>query len=142
LERISNKETAVPALMADMIRVHEHEEQLAGDSKSHSFLECFKGKNWRRTRIILYCNSISQMIGATFLSNGPYFLVNAGMSSSQTGEIVEIGLAFAIASSVITWYFLGRVGRRKIILGGIALACVFFLTMGIASCFPGSKALW
>lgn len=126
-----------------MVRVHEHEKLLAGEADGSSFLGCFKGNNWRRTRIILYCNGLSQMTGATFLSNGPYFLVMAGMSSTNVGMIVEIGLAFAITSSIITWFVLGSVGRRKIILWGIALSCLFYLMMGIASSFPSnSTALW
>lgn len=83
------------------------------------------------------------MTGATFLSNGPYFLIMAGMSSSNVGMMVEIGLAFAIVSSILTWFFLGKAGRRTIILFGIALSALFFLLMGISSCFPSSpKALW
>ncbi|KAJ5553963.1 maltose permease Mal61 [Penicillium frequentans] len=143
LQRICNKEENTSAVLADIIRVFEHEEQLAGESKNSTFKECFTGTNWRRTRIILFCNGLSQMMGATFLSNGPYFLVMAGMSSSQVGMIVEIGLAFAITSSIITWFVLGVVGRRKIILTGICLSCLFYLIMGIASSFPSStKSLW
>ncbi|KAJ5359093.1 uncharacterized protein N7496_011506 [Penicillium cataractarum] len=143
LARISNKHTNVGAKLEDIVRVFEHEQQLSGEAKDSSFLECFRGSNWRRTRIILYCNGLSQMIGATFLSNAPYFLIMAGMSSNNTGMIVEIGLAFAICSSIMTWFALSRYGRRNIILFGVGLSCLLFLMMGITSCFPStSKTLW
>jgi hypothetical protein len=142
LERIFNETRAVP-LLNEMVNVHNHEKLIAGESSNSGFVDCFKGGNWRRTRIILYCNGLSQMTGATFLSNGPYFLIMAGMSSSNVGMMVEIGLAFAIVSSILTWFFLGKAGRRTIILFGIALSALFFLLMGISSCFPSSpKALW
>ncbi|KAL2851258.1 general substrate transporter [Aspergillus pseudodeflectus] len=143
LARICSKHTDIGAKLREIVRVFEHEQQVSGESKGSSILECFKGSNWRRTRIILYCNGLSQMIGATFLANAPYFLVMAGMSSNNVGMIVEIGLAFAICSSMLTWFAMGRYGRRNIILFGVGLSCVFFLIMGITSCFPSTpKALW
>ncbi|KAL2823846.1 general substrate transporter [Aspergillus cavernicola] len=143
LARICNKRADISAKLADVVRVFEHEQLMSGEAKSSSLMDCFRGTNWRRTRIILYCNALSQMIGATFLANAPYFLVMAGMSANNTGMIVEIGLAFAISSSILTWFALGRYGRRNIILFGVALSCIFFLIMGITSCFPSNpKALW
>ncbi|GKZ42253.1 hypothetical protein AbraIFM66951_000961 [Aspergillus brasiliensis] len=143
LSRLGNSATETPLILADIIRTHEEEQQRNEAAKEASFLECFKGVNWRRTRIILYCNALSQVIGSSFMTNGPYFLVQAGMSSAKTGMMTEIGIAFGIASSLITGYVMTVCGRRALVMFGIGLSTTLFAVMGIAGCFPhSSPALW
>ncbi|KAJ5682956.1 hypothetical protein N7462_006121 [Penicillium macrosclerotiorum] len=143
LQRLGNKPSQVTAMLDQIVRVNEEEKLRTAASKDSSFLECFRGTNWRRTRIILLCNALSQVIGASFMSNGPYFLVQAGMSSSKTGMMTEIGIAFGLASSIITAYLMTKCGRRRLIIFGISLSTALFTVMGIAGCFPNSStALW
>ncbi|KAJ5701164.1 maltose permease Mal61 [Penicillium malachiteum] len=142
LEKISHNASDAPAILADIIRVHEHEEQMHNESTQAGFLDCFRGNNWRRTRIIIYCNGLTQMIGVTFQSNGPYFLTSAGMSSNNVGMIIEIGIAFSIASAIGTWFIIGVVGRRKIIMAGLVVSAMFYFLMGIAAIWSNSTALW
>lgn len=143
LSRLGNPASESPLILADIVRTHEEEQQRNEAAKEASFLECFKGVNWRRTRIILYCNALSQVIGSSFMTNGPYFLVQAGMSSAKTGMMTEIGIAFGIASSLITGYVMTVCGRRALVMFGIGLSTTLFTVMGIAGCFPrSSPALW
>ncbi|PWY73526.1 maltose permease Mal61 [Aspergillus eucalypticola CBS 122712] len=143
LSRLGNPASETPLILADIVRTHEEEQQRNEAAKEASFLECFKGVNWRRTRIILYCNALSQVIGSSFMTNGPYFLVQAGMSSAKTGMMTEIGIAFGIASSLITGYVMTVCGRRALVMFGIGLSTTLFTVMGIAGCFPhSSPALW
>lgn len=109
-----------------------------------SFRDCFKGTNWRRTRIVLYANGLSQMTGATFINNSPYFMVLAGLSATNTAMMVEVGIAMSIFSSILTLWAMARVGRRSIVLSGIGLAAVLFFIMGIAASVPkqSSASLW
>lgn len=121
---------------------HENE---ADATRESSFRDCFRGNNWRRTRIVLYANGLSQMVGATFINNAPYFMVLAGLSSTDTAMMVEIGIAMSIFSSVLTLWAMARVGRRPIVLSGIALAAVLFFVMGVAASLPPPQspaALW
>ncbi|CAK49120.1 MFS general substrate transporter [Aspergillus niger CBS 101883] len=143
LSRLGNRASETPLILADIVRTHEEEQQRNEAAKEASFLECFKGVNWRRTRIILYCNALSQVIGSSFMTNGPYFLVQAGMSSAKTGMMTEIGIAFGIASSLVTGYVMTVCGRRALVMFGIGLSTMLFTVMGIAGCFPhSSPALW
>jgi SP family general alpha glucoside:H+ symporter-like MFS transporter len=143
LTKLGNKPTDVTQLLEQIVRVNEEEIARSEASKDASFLECFRGTNWRRTRIILICNALSQVIGSSFMSNGPYFLVQAGMSSSKVGMMTEIGIAFGLASSILTAYLMSKCGRRRLIIFGISLSTVLFTVMGIAGCFPhSSSALW
>lgn len=119
-----------------------HESQT--DSGEASFRDCFKGANWRRTRIVLYANGLSQMTGATFINNSPYFMVLGGLSATNTAMMVEVGIAMSIFSSILTLWAMARIGRRPIVLSGIGLAAVPFFTTGIAASVPKQSpaSLW
>ncbi|PYH89226.1 maltose permease Mal61 [Aspergillus ellipticus CBS 707.79] len=143
LHRLGKSQAEATQSLTDIIRTHTEETLRHEAAQEASFLECFRGTNWRRTRIILYCNALSQVIGSSFMTNGPYFLVQAGMSSAKTGMMTEIGIAFGIVSSLVTGYVLTVCGRRKLVLFGIALSTGLFTVMGVAGCFPHqSAALW
>ncbi|GLI72090.1 hypothetical protein PoHVEF18_000258 [Penicillium ochrochloron] len=143
LARLGNKPSQVTPLLDQIVRVNEEEKARSAAAEGASFLECFRGVNWRRTRIILICNGLSQVIGASFMSNGPYFLVSAGMSSAKIGMMTDIGIGFGLASSILTAYLMAKCGRRRLIMFGLSLSTVFYTVMGIAGCFPNSTtALW
>lgn len=118
--------------------------EIGVQSAESSFRDCFRGTNWRRTRIVLYSNGLSQMVGAVFLNNAPYFMVLAGLAATDVAMMVEIGIALSIFSSILTLWAMARVGRRTIVLFGIALAAVLFLIMSISASVPdqSSASLW
>lgn len=143
LVRLGNSPASTPLILHDIVRTHEEEHLRHEAAHDARFRECFQGGNWRRTRIILYCNALSQVIGSSFMTNGPYFLVQAGMSAAKTGMMTELGIAFGIASSLLTGYVMTVCGRRSLVMFGIGLSTGLFTVMGIAGCFPHSKAaLW
>jgi MFS transporter, SP family, general alpha glucoside:H+ symporter len=143
IERLSKKDADVSPTLESIIITNEEERQQAILAADVSFLECFKGTNWRRTRIILYANGLSQMIGASFNANDPYFLVSAGMSPNNVAMTIEIGIAFGIVSSIVTFFCIRSYPRRNIILFGLFLALALMIMMGVAGCFPhNSAALW
>lgn len=142
LRRLRNKEADINGILDDIVLVHEQEKLSHVHSKKR-FLECFQQSNWRRTRIILYMNAFGQLIGASFINNAPYFLIQAGMSSSDEGMIVEISFALGVVISIITWFFMDTIGRRALLFIGMGSAAVLYMAMGIAGCFPGNpKAEW
>lgn len=132
LARIRSKKEDLQAALTAIILLNEEERQQAATANEVSYLECFKGTNWRRTRIILYANGLSQFIGATFFSNGPYFLVLAGVSPVHISMLVEVGIAVGILSSIVCFFVIGVVGRRPIILTGTAIAGLLYFAMGVA----------
>lgn len=138
----SNTWIQVQARLRAIQETIQHESRT--DSGEASFRDCFKGANWRRTRIVLYANGLSQMTGATFINNSPYFMVLAGLSATNTAMMVEVGIAMSIFSSILTLWAMARIGRRPIVLSGIGLAAVLFFIMGIAASVPkqSSASLW
>lgn len=133
----------VQAYVQAIKQASRHEEALT-TSKESSFLDCFRGTNWRRTRIILYANGLSQMVGATFINNSPYFMVLAGLGATNTAMMIEVGIASSIFSSIVTLWAMARIGRRPIVLTGISLAAILFFIMGVAAAVPSqsSASLW
>ncbi|KAH8205049.1 hypothetical protein TruAng_000772 [Truncatella angustata] len=131
----SKNERTVRFALMSIQEVIEHE----SESNISSFLECFQGSNWRRTRIVLYANGLSQMTGAVFLNNAPYFMVLAGLSSTNVAMIVEIGIAMSILSSIFTFFGMAYLGRRSLVLGGTAFAGVLFMIMGICAALPNQN---
>jgi SP family general alpha glucoside:H+ symporter-like MFS transporter len=143
LKRISNSSVDIDLALGRIVHLHDEERQERAASVETSFWDCFKDTDWRRTRIILYCNGLPQVVGVTFLSNGPYFMVQAGLSPQKTAMMIEIGIAFGIASSLIIFYAMSVVGFRKLTLFGLMVSTTFFIVIGVAGCFPhNSSALW
>ncbi|OCL07389.1 general substrate transporter [Glonium stellatum] len=163
LKRILPASTDTTVELDHIVSLKGREDILYAMAKKTGFWDCFKGTNWRRTRIIVYCNALPQMIGTAFLTNGPYFMIQAGMTPSNASMIIEIGIvackefeysledadlglrnpSIGVASGILTLWLIGFVGRRKIVLSGVSIATLLFMVMGIAGCFPHSpKALW
>ena len=140
LHSLYGKKTDVKRTLKNIHAISEAEKHNEREGKGASFLDCFRGTNWRRTRIILYCNGLNNMIGIPIITNGPYFMVQAGLSPSKVAMMIEIGIAFGIVSSLYTFYFMSRVGRRKIIFVSVSVATLFLLMMGVSGCFPANQS--
>jgi MFS transporter, SP family, general alpha glucoside:H+ symporter len=136
LSKLHNKhERSVHFNLMSIREVIEHE----SESGTSTFRECFEGTNWRRTRVVLYANGLAQMTGAVFLNNAPYFMVLAGLSSTNVAMIVEIGIAMSILSSIFTFWGLTFLSRRTLVLGGTAFAGLLFFIMGICAAVPNQN---
>jgi SP family general alpha glucoside:H+ symporter-like MFS transporter len=59
IQRLSKKDTNVSLMLESIVKTNEEEKQHTVCAADVSFLECFRGTNWRRTRIILYANGPS-----------------------------------------------------------------------------------
>ena len=133
----------VAGILHDAVLVNEKEKTMSTNEKDTTYLECFRRTNWRRTRIILYCNGLPQMVGATFVANSPYFLVSAGMSPTNVAMVIEVGMGLGCISMLFTFFFLSKINRRTVVLAALGVCTLTFLAMGIAGCFPRRQtALW
>lgn len=114
----------------------EHESMSDGDSNNATYSECFKGTNWRRTRIVALLNTLQQLIGVSLVANSPYFFIMAGMDANMSLTINQIGVGLSMACTLISWVVIAKVGRRTAILCSFTAAGVIFLGMGIAGFWP------
>ncbi|KAH6662932.1 general substrate transporter [Plectosphaerella plurivora] len=112
------------------------QQQGAADNQSISFKECFQGTNLRRTRIVALLNTLQQFMGVSLVANSTYFFIMAGMDPRMSLTLNQIGTGIAMACTLVSWFIIGRVGRRAAILGSFAFAGLVYLGMGIAGFFP------
>ncbi|KAJ4124578.1 hypothetical protein NW754_000276 [Fusarium falciforme] len=132
----------VEAAMVAIQSTLEHEKQEQADTASVTWAECFKGQNWRRMRIIIYASVVQQFHGLTFVANGTYFMIVAGLSPTNSITVLEIATGLSLVAIMISWVLVNYVGRRRSIMGCTAFLAVVWLSVGIAGFFSSQAALW
>lgn len=114
----------------------EHEQDIAKNAKSVGFLDCFKGIDVRRTRIILILNAIPQFCGIAVIANGTYYMELCGMNATESFQLAEIGIGLLMVSTVISWFAISTIGRRLIIIMSPIMVGLLYMGMGVAGTFP------
>ena len=122
--------------------VLDQEGEVEAVSRKATYWECFRGTNWRRTRIIIYASILQQFVGVSFVSNGTYFLILAGMSASSSIMVLEITSGLSLVTNMLSWLLASIVGRRRSLLVGIVGVAVLWVSVGVSACFKGHTALW
>ena len=134
----STVDSRITALQA----ILDQEREFEATTRAASYIECFKGSNWRRTRIVLYVNIMQQFLGVSFVANGTYFLIIAGMTPSNSVMVLEIVSGLSMAANILSWFLANTTGRRNShLLGSIGVG-IIWTSVGISACFKGTAALW
>lgn len=127
--------------MYRLARALEHERDIQESAEAPTFMECFHGANWRRTRIVWYANML-QIVGIAMIQNATYFLELGGMSSQNALNVTTASLCLLVPAVLLSWYFMARLGRRTILLWGTSVVTVLWLGIGIGGCFGTTTAFW
>ncbi|OLN96737.1 Alpha-glucosides permease MPH2 [Colletotrichum chlorophyti] len=138
LRRLSGPHEDIDARLGQIIDNVEAERQLAAEAAS--FVECFRGTNWRRTRIILICFYVPQVTGAVLSSNAPYFLNQTGLDSHVVLMLVQVGIGMGVASALVNAFLMMRFRHRPLIFFGVGLCVAMYLVMGVAASLPKTEA--
>ncbi|KAK0611311.1 hypothetical protein B0T14DRAFT_594440 [Immersiella caudata] len=128
LQRLSSD--AVDVRLARIQKTVEAERRLASSEKP-TFAECFRGTNLRRTRIILICFYMPQVVGAVLSANAPYFLNQTGLDSSTVIMLVQVGISMGVVSALLNFFLMMRFRHRPLMFFGVGLCIVMYLIMGI-----------
>ncbi|KAJ5751889.1 hypothetical protein N7520_008806 [Penicillium odoratum] len=120
----------------------EHEKQAESTEKKASYIECFQGANWRRTRIVFYANILQNLVGIAMISNATYFLELGGMTATVSLLVTTASLCLLIPAILISWYTMATFGRRTILLWSVGAITLIWLAIGIAGCFSTTTAFW
>jgi hypothetical protein len=135
LERLSPKNHPVQARLDQIMGAIDTERAVrAVTGSAVSLLDCFRGSNWRRTRIVLICTSMNIAVGGVLSANAPYFLNQTGLSSHTVTMLIEIGISLGVLSALVNVAFMARFNPRPLLLGGLGLCALMYLIMGIAGC--------
>ncbi|KAL2851064.1 general substrate transporter [Aspergillus pseudoustus] len=121
---------------------YEKANELHG-KQSSLLLECFRGVNWRRTRIAILAVSLQQCLGMSYVGHCAYILQQAGMAASKSLMLMQVAISVGLPANIISWFLMATLGRRTIILYSTIAVGFLWLASGIAGCFPSSHtALW
>ncbi|KAH6720545.1 maltose permease MAL61 [Leptodontidium sp. MPI-SDFR-AT-0119] len=141
IARLHEPESVEGSIVA-LMSILEHEKQMQSQSQDASYMECFKGSNWRRTRIVIYASIIQQFLGTTFVANGTYFMIIGGLSPVHTIMVLEICLGIALIANLGSWVLASTLGRRRTFYGNSFFLGAIWMSVGIAGCYSSKAALW
>ena len=107
-----------------MIYTNEMEKQVAAGT---AYYDCFKSTDLRRTEIV--CMTwIAQTLSGTVVGGlSSYFYVRAGISTQDAYSLSWGQTAIGAAGTIGSWFILDRVGRKKLMCGGMIM--MFFLLL-------------
>ncbi|PKS06016.1 hypothetical protein jhhlp_007850 [Lomentospora prolificans] len=134
LARLYSKNTnpaVIDARYREIVDTVEAERQLAATGGQASFMDCLRGTNLRRTRIIIICFYMSQVVGAVLSANAPYFLNQTGLASNTVVMIIQVGISAGVVSAIVNFFLLMKFRHRPLMFFGVGLCVVMYLIMGI-----------
>lgn len=133
--------TTDPDFDADKtIAMMEHTNQLEQEiSSGTSYLDCFKGVDLRRTEICTAAWVAQSICGSTFIGYSTTFYEQAGLPTVDAFDM-SMGLyAIAAVGTLLSWWVMTFVGRRRIYLVGTATMCVILFIVGMLGIAPKSN---
>lgn len=119
------------ANIVETVRIETEEFQ------STSYLDCFRGQNWRRTMVATGTFIVQQMCGVIFvLGFSPYFFELSGLSNQKSFALGMGVSALGIAGNIFSWFLVNTAGRRSSYLYGTVLLFGILLIIGILDVVP------
>nr|QFR37158.1 MFS transporter [Cyberlindnera americana] len=107
-----------------------------------SYFDCFKGTNWRRTRIASLIWVIQNVTGSCLMGYSTYFYIQAGLSTSMSFTFSIIQYALGLLGTLFSWTLSQRYGRFDIFFGGLSAMFVILIVVGGLGFASGSGASW
>lgn len=106
------------------------------------YKHCFKGKNRRRTLIVIFANFLPSLFGLQLLANSSYFLQIVGLEAGDAFRVLMIGIAVGTVANILSMWTLSVHGRRTLIMASLLVSAVLWTSVGLAGCFEGLTAAW
>ncbi|RYP66015.1 hypothetical protein DL771_007996 [Monosporascus sp. 5C6A] len=129
------------AYMAYMIYTDQMEKQVAEGTK---YIDCFRGVDGRRTEIVCMTWIAQTMSGTALGGLSTLFYQQAGISNGDSFRLTwgQNGLNFL--GTVFSWFVLERIGRKTLMLGGMAVMFVLLVITGFMGIHtpPSTAEAW
>lgn len=108
-----------------------------------SYIECFRGKNLRRTEIACMVFVIQNMCGLPLISFAAYFYTQIGFDSEKAFDLTLGMHGLALIACLLALGWIKRFGRRRIYLVGLAAEFTILLVASILGSVEETTAtLW
>ncbi|KAL2787802.1 general substrate transporter [Aspergillus keveii] len=139
---LGDKPDSISGFMDVIQSTVEQERQLSSLQRSVSYADCFRGQNFRRTRISCGMFFIQQAAGVAFYAQALYFLGILGLDTGLTFKLALAGFGVALVGNMLSWVLMSFVGRRTLLLTGLILNGALLIGVGVAGCFSSQAALY
>lgn len=109
-----------------------------------SYLDCFRGSNFRRLVICVMAYDMQAFTGNVFfLSYAVHFMELAGLDASDAFSM-NLGLtALGLVGTCLSWFLLSYVGRRTVYIFGCSTLAIVLLIIGVVDLAPRqSSTTW
>ncbi|ABN67427.1 maltose permease [Scheffersomyces stipitis CBS 6054] len=107
-----------------------------------SFRECFRGTNFRRTRVAAMAWMLQSITGSCLIGYSTIFYQQAGLAVSMSFNFSIIQYCLGIIGTVGSWFLAQRVGRFKIYFYGLCAMFVILIIVGGLGVSNSNGAKW
>jgi hypothetical protein len=107
---LGDKPDSISGFMDVIQSTVEQERQLSSLQRSVSYADCFRGQNFRRTRISCGMFFIQQAAGVAFYAQALYFLGILGLDTGLTFKLALAGFGVALVGNMLSWVLMSFVG--------------------------------
>ncbi|KAJ5613724.1 hypothetical protein N7528_007378 [Penicillium herquei] len=122
------------------VAMMQHTNQLEQEiSSGTSYLDCFKGVDLRRTEICTAAWVAQSICGSTFISYSTTFYEQAGLPTVDAFDMSIAQYAIAGVGTILSWWVMTYVGRRRIYLIGLGTLCIILFIVGMLGIAPSSN---
>ena len=135
--RLDPAGTDTKVIVAKLLADIEHEEQ----SAKVTFAECFHKRNFRRTFIVMFANSLPAIFGIPLLAKASYFLQLINMKANISIIFLILGIVLGLIANCVSVWVMARVGRRPLVIVSLVISGLLWLSAGIANCFKITPAV-
>ncbi|CDO96617.1 unnamed protein product [Kluyveromyces dobzhanskii CBS 2104] len=137
---VAEKDLLSDMMLKKMKMTVEKEIRLA--SQSTSYMDCFKGTDFRRTRISCLSWVFQNLTGASLMGYSTYFYEKAGLDTSAAFTFSIIQYIIGIVGTFASWFLSSRAGRYTILFWGIFFQMVVMLITGGLGFSDSKGASW
>jgi len=115
-EHLPEKDVLADAMFNKMQLTIKEEEQV---TKGVSYADCFRGDNFRRTRIAAIVWLLQSITGSAFMGYSTYFYQQAGLDESMSFTFSIIQYALGLIGTIGSWFLSQKMGRFTIFFCGL-----------------------
>jgi hypothetical protein len=135
---VHNDPDARVASLVKTIREERENDQL----EKGSYIECFQGKDLRRTLAVILIYTAANFAGAAFLAQAIYFLIIAGLPAIHAFDVSIGGFGLACVIIIASWFIMEKVRNRTAFYAGLIFNFITMLVVGALYYSKTTGALW
>lgn len=113
--------------VAMMVHTNDIEKEM---TRGTSYLQCFKGTDRRRTEITCFAWLTQTICGGSFMGFSTTFYQAAGLKGNGPFNLSIGQYGLGVLGTLLSWFIMSRVGRRKIYLFGSITLCILLVIIG------------